>query len=131
MIVYESIAFGLSVRAGLFKFFGGIKCVVCKSVLYELLCVFAVDSLPLTLSVGCVRVFLRRNLHYFSVLVHTFIGDDAAPFERFDNVCFRSRNESVGVRIFYSYDKITTVLFGIEVVVQCRSDSSHVERSGR
>ena len=70
-------------------------------------------------------------LHYVSVFIHTLIRMNAAPVECFNDIFFRSRNESVGVSVFDSDYEISSVLLSEQVIVKCRPDTAHMKRAGR
>ena len=72
-----------------------------------------------------------RGLDYIAVTVDAFIRDDPAPVEGLDDIFLGSRDKPLGVCVFYPYDKIPSVLLGVEVVVQCCPDSAHMERPCR
>ena len=110
---------------------GCVECIVCVAFLHQFLCVFAVDTAPLGLPVRCMRMSLRRGLHYIAFCVHPLVGDDAAPVECFYDIFLRSRDEPLGVGVFNPYDEIPSVLLGVEVVVKSCTYSAHMQRPRR
>ena len=42
---------------------------------------------------------------------NTFIGQDTAPLQRFDDVCFSSRNRAALIGVFYSQNKISSAFY--------------------
>ena len=78
-IVYECLPRGLGLRALFLQFFGGVECIVCKTVRYQLFGIFAVDSAPLRLAVRRMRVPCIGSFRQLAVGVQSFIGQDSAP----------------------------------------------------
>ena len=76
-------------------------------------------------------MLFARLLYYLSVPVNSFVGDDAAPLERFDDVLLGSGYETVRVGVLDAYDEVATSLLGIEVVIERGSHSSHMQGAGR
>ena len=130
-IVGEGLAFRLGGLAAGVQFLGRIERVVGPPGLDQLVGEVPVQGTPLALAVGRVRMLRGRGLHDLAVGIHALVGDDAAPAQRFDDVLLRARDEPVGVGILDPEDEITSVLLGIQVVIQGRADAAHVERTGR
>ena len=130
-IVGESLSFSLSSLAASIQLLGRVESVVGPSGLHELVGEVPVDGAPLALAIRRMGMLRGRGLHDLAVGIHTLIGDDAAPAQRFDDVFLRARDEPVGVDIFDPEDKVSPVLLGIQIVIQGRPDAAHVERAGR
>ena len=130
-VVGEGLTLGLGGLAAGVQFLRRIERVVGPSGFHELVGVLPVDGTPLALAVGRMGMLRRGVLHHLAVGIHTLVGDDAAPTQGFDDVFLRARDEPVGVGIFDPEDEISSVLLGIQVVVQGRPDAAHVERTGR
>ena len=77
------------------------------------------------------RMLGRCFLHHLATLVHTLVRNDSAPVQGFDDVLLRTGNETVGVRVFDTDNEVSTLLLGIEVIIQSRTYAAHVKRSGR
>ena len=60
----------------------------------------------------------------------SFVNGDTAPFERFHDVSFCARHETVRVGVFDAQDEITASLAGEKVVVQRRAYAAHMQRAG-
>ena len=131
LVVDEGLALALGLCPPCGKLVGGVEGVVGLPVIHELLGVLAVDGFPLGLAVGSMGMAGRRSLHYIPVIVHPFVGVDPAPAERVDDVFFGPGHKPVGIRILYSQYEIPVMLLGVQVVVESRADSAHVERPGR
>ena len=61
---------------------------------------------------------------------YTFVDLDSAPFERFENVLFGSRHETLRVGVFDAENEVTASLSCEQVVVECRAYTAYMERSG-
>ena len=70
------------------------------------------------------------RLYHFAFCIDALVGHYSAPAQGVYYVLFRAGDETVGVRVLYPKYEISSVLFGIEVIVKCRTDSSHVEGAG-
>ena len=131
VVVDEGLALAFGLGAPCVQLLGGVEGVVGPARLNQLLGVLAVDAAPLALAIWCVRMALARRFYHLAVLIHSLVGDDAAPVQGFDNVLFRSRHEAMGVGILDTDDEVTSVLLGIKVIVKCGAHPSHMKRSGR
>ena len=131
VVVDEGLACGLSLGAGLLQLLGCVEGIVGVARSHQLLGILAVYVPALALPVRSVRVLFGRGLHHLSVFVHALVRNDAAPLQGLDDIFLRSRDEAVGVGVFDAYDEVSTSLLCEEVVVKCRPDSSHMQRSGR
>ena len=131
LIVDKCLTCGFSLSAGLFQSLGGVESIVGVAVLDQLLGVLAVDSAPLALAVRSVRMTLGRCLDHLAVSVHAFVRNDAAPVKSLDDIFLGPGNEPVGVGVLDPDDEITSALLGIEVVIESRADSAHMQRTGR
>ena len=60
---------------------------------------------------------LRWNFDHFSILIDSFVGNDAAPAESFNYVLLGPWNETVGVCILDSDNEVPTPLLCVEVIV--------------
>ena len=129
-VVHEGLTFGFGLRPACGKFIGAVKRVIGPALLYELLCVLAVEGLALALAVRGMGMFCRCFLNYLSVF-HSFVGDDPAPVKGLYDVLLRSRHKAVGVGVLYTDNEISALLLGIEIVIQCRTHAAHVQRTGR
>ena len=49
--------------------------------------------------------------------VHSFVRDDTAPVEGFDDIFLGPGYEPVGVCVFYPYDEVSAFLLGIKVII--------------
>ena len=74
---------------------------------------------------------LGRGLHYLALSIDALVGNDSAPVKRFDDIFFRTRNEACRVGVLDSYDEVSSVLLGIEIVIKCSAHAAHMKRSGR
>ena len=74
---------------------------------------------------------LGSGLDNLSVLVHTFVRNDSAPVQGLDDIFLGSMHEPMGVSVLDPDDEITSALLGIEVVIESRADSAHMQRTGR
>ena len=124
-----SLRFHFSAQGG--EFLGAVKGVVGVPVAYQLLGILPVDGFALALPVRGVGMTPGRDAHDLTVLIHAFVGPDAAPGERLDDIGFGARNETVGVGIFDAEDEIAAALFGEQVIVQGGSHAAHMQGPGR
>ena len=130
VVVDEGLAGVLGLRAHELQVFGAVEGVVGIARPDELFRVLAVDAAPLALAVGGVGVALRSGLHHVSVRVHALVRRYAAPFQGFNYILLGSGHEAVGVCVLYPEYEIAAMLFGVQIVVERRADSSHVEGAG-
>ena len=131
LVVGESLAASLGSGPRSLEILGRIEGVVGIAVDDELFGILAVNAAPLALPVRRVRMALRRRLYDAAVGVHSFVGHDAAPFQRLDDVFLRTWHETVGVGILDTEDEIAFSLLGKQVVVERRTDPAHVQGAGR
>ena len=111
--------------------FGAVEGIIGIAFLDKLFRVFAVDAAALRLAVRRVGMPLRRDFHHLAVLIHALVGEDAAPAEALDDVFFRARHETLGVGVLDAEDEIAAGLFGVQIIIERRADTAHVERPGR
>ena len=130
-IVRKGLAFGLGGLAASVQFLGRVERVVGPAGLYELVGEIPVDGTPLALAVGRVRMLRGRGFHDLAVGIHAFVGDDAAPAQRFDDVLLRTRDEPVGVGIFDPEDEISSSYTRPSGRRPCGADRSETEQNGR
>ena len=120
VVLPVGIAAGFGALPNGLQFFGGIKGVVGMARSQQLVCVLAVHGFALRLAVRGVG----------TAYALAFVGRDAAPCEGFQNVFFRAGHVAGLVRVFNAQEKLPSVLLGKEVVVEGRTNASHVERAG-
>ena len=131
LVVDEGAACGLRRSPLRLKFLRRVESIVGIAVGNELVGIAAVDALALGLPVWGVRMLLRGHLDDIAILVNALVRMDAAPVKGLDYVSFGARHEPVGVGILNADDEVTTVLLGIQIVIESRPDSSHMERACR
>ena len=131
LVVDEGASCGLRSRPLRLKFLGSVESIVGIAVGNELVSIAAVDALALGLPVWGVRMLLRGHLDDIAILVNALVRMDAAPVESLNDVFLGARHESVGVGILDADDEVSTVLLGVQIVIESRPDASHVERTGR
>ena len=129
-VVHERLSGGLGGSALLSKFIGRIKRVIGPAGSHQLFRVLAVDGTALALAVRGMRMLGRCLLHHFAIPVHTLVRDDAAPVQGLDDVLLCAGHKAVGVRVFDTDDEVSSLLLGIEVIIQGRTYTAHVKRSG-
>ena len=116
-IVHEGLAFGFGLGAARIQVLGAVKRVVGPAGGHQLLCILPVDGPSLALAVRGMRMALRGHFHHLSVLIHAFVGDDAAPVQGLDDILLCTGYEAVGVGILDADNEITALLLGIQVVI--------------
>ena len=131
MVVDEGLPSVFRPRAGELQILFAVEGIIGVSACDELLGVLPVYAAALTLAVRRVRVSFAHLLHYLSILIYSFIGDDAAPLERFDYVLLCPGHEAVRVGVLDAYDEVSASLLCIEVVIQRGSHASHMKGAGR
>ena len=67
----------------------------------------------------------------FAAEAHALVELDAEPAERLDDVLFGTRYEAVGVGVLDAEDEVAAVLTCEEIVVQCCTDATDVQRARR
>ena len=131
MAVDEGLTARLGLGAFLLQLLGRVESVVGVAGGDELLGVFPVDDAPLALAVGGVGMGIGRLFDDFPLRVHPFVGVDAAPAQRLDDILLGPGHEAVGVRVLDAEDEGPAVLLGVEVVVEGGAHAAHMQRSGR
>ena len=131
MVVDESLFVRLHLRSFGPELFRSVESIICESFFYKLFSVFPVDASALRLSVRGMGMLLGCRLDNIALSVNSLVRNDSAPVQCFDYIFFRSRDKPLGIGVFNPYDEISSVLFGVEIVVQSCPYSSHVQGSGR
>ena len=130
VVIDKGLAVGLCLCACGGKGFGGIESIISIAARHQLLGILAVDAPPLALAVRRMRMPLGRSLHHLAVGIHALVRHYAAPAESLDNIGLRPGHETMRVGILDTEDEISTVLLGIQVVIQCRPHTAHVQGTG-
>ena len=118
IIVGERFAALLGFAAQGVQLFGGVESVVGPARIDQPEGVFEVDFTAFALAVGGVG----------TSRADAFVDLDAAPFERFEDILFGARHETLRVGVLDAEDHHTAVLTGEKVVVEGRADAADVER---
>ena len=128
-VVHEGVALGLGGGAALIEVVCAVKGVIGPAGGHQLLGILPIDGAALALAVRRVRMLLTGYFHHLAVLVYAFVGNDPAPAQGFDDVGFGPRHKTVGVGVLDADDEISAFLLGIQVVIQCRTHTAHMQRA--
>ena len=90
------------------QFFRSIESNVSLTGIQQLLHILLVDVTAFRLAVRTI----------VSSKAHTLVELDAEPLERLNDILFRSRHKTIGVRIFYTENQITPMLTGKQIIIQ-------------
>ena len=129
-IVHEGVFRGFGFGTTGIQFLGAVEGIIGPAGHHQLFCILPINGPALALPIRGVRMLFGSGFHHFSVLVHTLVRDDAAPVQGFDDVLFGAGHETMGVRVLDADNEITAFLLGIQIIIQSRTNTAHVKRTG-
>ena len=112
--ILDFIALGLQLLRGVES---NVSLTGCQEFLY----IFLIDITTLTLAIGTI----------LATKTHALVELDTQPLERFDDIFLSTGHETVRVGILNTEHKVTPVLTGKQIIIQCCTYTSYVQSTRR
>ncbi len=121
IVISERFASLLRLRAQPVQCVGGVERIVGMARFDQLQGILQVDFPAFALPVGAVR----------AAFAHPFVGPDAAPLQRIENILLRAGYVPVRIGVFDADDKVAARPACEKIVVERRPDAAHVQGARR